>query len=53
MKKQSSFSSWLRKESKTYTALCGETFTHAEVLAANAVTVGMIAVAVVAGSVLS
>lgn len=47
----SSLNSWLRKESKTFSILCGESFTHTEVLAMNAVTLLMIVVAVVAGNV--
>jgi hypothetical protein len=47
----SSLNSWLRKESKTFSILCGESFTHQEVLAMNAVTIAMIAIAVVAGNV--
>ncbi len=47
----SSFSSWLRKESKTYSILCGESFTRAEVLAMNALTVFMIVAAIVAGNI--
>lgn len=46
-------SNWLQEESKTFSILCGERFSRAEVIMANAVTVAMIAVAVVAGSVLS
>ncbi len=46
-------SNWLQEESKTFSILCGEKFSRAEVIMANAVTVAMIAVAVVAGSVLS
>lgn len=54
MKNQSSaISNWLNQESKTYSTLCGEKFTRAEVIAANVVTVAMIAVAVEAGSVMS
>lgn len=53
MKKQSSFSSWLQGESKTYSILCGEKFSRAEVIMANAVTVAMLAMAIVAGSLLS
>ena len=52
-KTASSLNTWLNKESKTFSILCGEKFSRAEVIMANAVTVGMIAVAVVAGSVLS
>ena len=52
MKKQT-FSNWLQGESKTFSMLCGEKFSRAEVIMANAVTAIMIAVAVVAGSVLS
>lgn len=47
----SSLNSWLRKESKTFSILCGESFTRAEVLAMNTVTLLMIVVAVVAGNV--
>lgn len=46
-------SNWLQEESKTFSILCGEKFSRAEVIMANAVTVAMIAVAVVAGSILS
>lgn len=46
-----SLNSWLHKESKTFSILCGESFTRAEVLAMNAVTVFMIIVAIVAGNV--
>lgn len=46
-------SNWLQEEPKTFSILCGEKFSRAEVIMANAVTVAMIAVAVVAGSVLS
>ena len=46
-------SNWLQEESKTFSILCGEKFSRAEVIMANAVTVAMRAVAVVAGSVLS
>ena len=53
MKKQSSFSSWLQGESKTYSILCGEKFSRAEVIMANAVTAVMLAMAIVAGSLLS
>lgn len=53
MKKQSSFNSWLQGESKTYSTLCGEKFSRKEVIVANAVTMAMVAVALVAGSVLS
>lgn len=51
--KNQAISNWLHQESKTYSTLCGEKFSRAEVIVANAVTVAMIAVAVVAGSVLS
>ncbi len=47
----SSLNSWLHKESKTFSILCGESFTHTEVLAMNTVTLLMIVVAVVAGNV--
>lgn len=43
---------WLCQESTTYSRLTGERFSHGEVLKANAVTLGIIAVAVVAGSLL-
>lgn len=46
-----SFKGWLSKESKTFSILCGESFTRAEVLAMNTVTLLMIVVAVVAGNV--
>jgi hypothetical protein len=56
MKKQSLSSSplcdWLHEESKSFSILCGESFTRAEVIAANAVTIAMLTVAVVAGSAL-
>lgn len=47
----SSLNTWLRKESKTYSILCGESFTRAEVLAMNALTVFMIVAAIVAGNI--
>lgn len=47
----SSLNSWLNKESKTFSIICGDSFTHQEVLAMNAVTIAMIAIAVVAGNV--
>ncbi|WP_036932206.1 hypothetical protein [Prevotella sp. HUN102] len=34
---------WLRAESKTFTALCGERFTHGEVLLAHLFLIAMIA----------
>ena len=46
-----SISSWLSKESNTFSILCGESFTHAEVIATNAVAFLMIAIAVAAGNV--
>lgn len=48
-----SISNWLAKESNTFSVLCGESFTHAEVIATNAVALLMIAVAVIAGNVLA
>ncbi len=53
MKNQSAISKWLNQESKTYSILCGERFSRREVIVANIVTIAMITVAVVAGSVLS
>ena len=49
----SSLNAWLQMESKSFSILCGERFTHAEVIAANVVTFAMVAVAAVAGSVLT
>ena len=46
-----SLNSWLHKESKTFSILCGESFTRAEVLAMNFIAIGMITVAVVAGNI--
>ena len=48
----SSFSTWLSKESKTFSIICGERFTHAEVIMTHIVGLVMLAVAVVAGNVL-
>lgn len=49
----SSLSTWLNKESKTFSIICGERFTHAEVIMAHIVGLVMLAVAVVVGSALS
>lgn len=48
-----SINNWLAQESKTFSTLCGEKFSHAEVIATNAVAFLMVAVAVVAGNVFS
>ncbi len=48
----SSIDTWLNKESKTFSIICGERFTHAEVIMTNIVGLVMLVVAVVAGSVL-
>lgn len=48
----SSLNTWLNKESKTFSIICGERFTHAEVIMTHIVGLVMLAVAVVAGSVL-
>ena len=48
----SSFDAWLNKESKTFSIICGERFTHAEVIMTHIVGLVMLAVAVAAGSVL-
>lgn len=48
----SSFDAWLNKESKTFSIICGERFTHAEVIMTHIVGLVMLAVAVVAGSAL-
>ncbi len=53
MKKIASFlDAWLNKESKTFSIICGERFTHAEVIMTHIVGLIMLAVAVVAGSAL-
>ena len=52
-KTASSLNSWLSKESKTFSIICGERFTHAEVIMAHIVGLVMLAVAVVMGSALS
>lgn len=49
----SSLNTWLNKESKTFSIICGERFTHAEVIMAHIVGLVMLAVAVVMGSALS
>ena len=49
----SSLITWLNKESKTFSIICGERFTHAEVIMTNIVGLVMLAVAVVMGSALS
>ena len=51
-KTASSLNSWLSKESKTFSIICGERFTHAEVIMTHIVGLVMLAVAVVAGNVL-
>ena len=48
----SSLDTWLNKESKTFSIICGERFTHAEVIMTHIVGLVMLAVAVVAGNVL-
>lgn len=48
----SSLNTWLNKESKIFSIICGERFTHAEVIMTHIVALVMLAVAVVAGSVL-
>lgn len=48
----SSLNTWLNKESKTFSIICGERFTHAEVIMTHIVGLVMLAVAVAAGSVL-
>ena len=48
----SSLNTWLNKESKTFSIICGERFTHAEVIMAHIVGLVMLAVAVVMGSAL-
>ena len=52
-KTASSLNTWLSKESKTFSIICGERFTHAEVIMAHIVGLVMLAVAVVMGSALS
>lgn len=47
-----SLNTWLSKESKTFSIICGERFTHAEVIMAHIVGLVMLTVAVVMGSVL-
>lgn len=49
MKNTTDFQRWLLQESKTYSILCGEKFTHKEVLIGNIVVLAMVAVAVIAG----
>jgi hypothetical protein len=51
-KTASSLNTWLNKESKTFSIICGERFTHAEVIMTHIVALVMLAVAVAAGSVL-
>ena len=51
-KTASSLNTWLNKESKTFSIICGERFTHAEVIMTHIVGLVMLAVAVVAGNVL-
>ena len=48
----SSIDTWLNKESKTFSIICGDRFTHAEVIMAHIAGLVMLAVAVAAGSVL-
>ena len=40
--KRSKFSQWLNSESKTFSALCGEQFTHKEVILAQLSIVGLL-----------
>ena len=51
-KTASSLNSWLNKESKTFSIICGERFTHAEVIMTNIAGLVMLAVAVAAGNIL-
>ena len=48
----SSLITWLSKESKTFSIICGERFTHAEVIMTHIVGLVMLAVAVAAGNLL-
>ena len=48
----SSLNSWLSKESKTFSIICGERFTHAEVIMTHIAGLVILAVAVTAGNVL-
>lgn len=48
----SSLITWLSKESKTFSIICGERFTHAEVIMTHIVGLVMLAVAVVVGNAL-
>lgn len=41
---------WLNAKSKTFSALCGEDFTHKEVLLAHAVVIVLLFVAGIAGA---
>lgn len=41
--KRSRLTAWLRAESQTFTALCGERFTHGEVLLAHLFIIAMLA----------
>lgn len=52
MKKIASSHTWLNKESKTFSIICGERFTHAEVIMTNIAGLVMLAVAVAAGNLL-
>ena len=45
-----SFNVWLNAKSKTFSALCGETFTHKEVLLAHAIVVGLMMVIGIVGA---
>ena len=51
-KTASSLITWLSKESKTFSIICGERFTHAEVIMTNIAGLVMLAVAVAAGNLL-
>lgn len=51
-KTASSLNSWLSKESKTFSIICGERFTHAEVIMTHIAGLVMLAVAVAAGNLL-
>lgn len=48
----SSLITWLSKESKTFSIICGERFTHAEVIMTHIAGLVMLAVAVAAGNLL-
>lgn len=50
LEKSSAIGAWLDSESESFTALCGESFTHREVLQTAAGTLALMAAVAVGGA---